>query len=73
MSCNGICVRYKAKRMSNTTLRYEHNRQKRCSICEIFIVWDKTTCPCCNYRLRTRSFRGSGVKQRYKELAIKRY
>jgi len=27
--------------------------QKRCSICEIFIIWDGANCPCCGMNLRT--------------------
>ena len=48
--------------------------QKRCSVCEIFIQWDGNPyCPCCNYKLRTRSFRGWGMRKKYKEDTIKRY
>lgn len=73
ISCNGICVRYKAKRNHNVPSRYKE-RQKRCTTCEIFINWDKTSyCPCCNYKLRTRSFRGWEMRRKHREATIKRY
>ena len=52
--------------------RYKEG-QKRCSVCEIFITWDETYCPCCNYKLRTRSFRGWEMRKKYREETIKRY
>ncbi|MDR4492609.1 MAG: hypothetical protein R2685_17225 [Candidatus Nitrosocosmicus sp.] len=73
LSCNGICVRYKAKRNSDIPSRYKEG-QKRCSICEIFIKWDENPyCPCCNYKLRTRSFRGWKMRTKKRELTVKRY
>jgi hypothetical protein len=54
MTCKGICVRHKAKRpVNNEGNRYSIG-QKRCQMCEIFLVWDGLLCPCCHYRLRTR-------------------
>ena len=50
MACKEICVNHKAK--SNGKDRYTNN-QKRCQICEIFIEWEGTWCPCCGYMLRT--------------------
>lgn len=63
----------KAIRKSKSSLRYVQDGQKRCSVCEIFILCDKRTCPCCNSKLRSKSFRGVDVKQKYKEDTIKRY
>ncbi len=57
----------------NIPSRYTEG-QKRCSVCEIFIRWDGDPyCPCCNYKLRTRSFRGWGMRKKYREETIKRY
>jgi len=28
--------------------------QKRCQVCELFLMWDGFWCPCCGHRLRTR-------------------
>jgi len=53
----GICEGFKAKRNPTIPSRYKEG-QKRCSVCEIFVKWDETYCPCCNYKLKTRSFRG---------------
>jgi hypothetical protein len=72
MSCNGICERYKAKRNAGIPSRYREG-QKRCSVCEIFIKWDENSCPCCNYKLRTRSFRGFGMRKKHREEIINRY
>lgn len=73
MSCNGICERFRAKRNPHIPSRYMEG-QKRCSVCEIFINWDENPfCPCCNYKLRTRSFRGFGMRKRKREQTIKRY
>jgi predicted amidophosphoribosyltransferase len=48
--------------------------KKRCSVCEIFIKWDENRyCPCCNYKLRTLSFRGFGMRKKYREEIINRY
>lgn len=56
MSCHGICE-IQSKKNQAIPSRYKEG-QKRCSVREIFIKWDGTCCPCCNYKLRTRSFRG---------------
>ena len=68
----GICEGFKAKRNPTIPSRYKEG-QKRCSVCEIFIKWDETYCPCCNYKLRTRSFRGWEMRKKYREETIKRY
>lgn len=73
MSCNGVCSRYRAKRNHNIPSRYMEG-QKRCTVCEIFIEWNENShCPCCNYKLRTRSSRGGGIRKKYREMIIKRY
>lgn len=60
MTCRGICVPLKAKRIHGQG-RYT-NGQVRCQICEIFLnskdckkpdkkgLW----CPCCGYRVRIK-------------------
>ena len=72
MSCNGVCERHKAKRNHNFSSRYMEG-QKRCSVCEIYIKWNENRCPCCNYKLRTRSFRGFGMRKKYREQILNRY
>lgn len=52
MGCKGICNRYKAKR-SISEGRYRKG-QKRCQVCEIYILCDRFFCPCCGCRLRTK-------------------
>ena len=54
MSCNGICKKYKTKKIAKKTW-YELG--VRCQICEIFIFYEGTVngfCKCCNYRVRTK-------------------
>lgn len=73
MSCNGICVRFRAKKIPSVPYRYAQGH-KRCSVCEIFIQWNESPyCPCCSYKLRTRSFRGFGTSRERREKLIKRY
>jgi len=36
MTCNGVCIRYRAKRNRFAPSRYSEG-QKRCSVCDIFI------------------------------------
>ena len=50
MACKQICLEHKAKSVGKA--RYSNN-QKRCQICEIFLVWEGIWCPCCGYMLRT--------------------
>jgi len=52
MVCKGICIKYKAGKIYGQNNRYEVG-QKRCSVCELFIIWDGKHCPCCGYMLRT--------------------
>jgi len=51
MTCKGVCIRYKADKVFGK-LRYASG-QKRCTSCEIWIVWDGIHCPCCNKQLKT--------------------
>ena len=50
MSCKGLCIRYKGDR-PKSGMRYIAG-QKRCGICEIYIIWEGLWCPCCGIRLR---------------------
>jgi hypothetical protein len=50
MTCKKICERYKAP--GKCTGRKYGNGNKRCSRCEIMIVWEGVHCPCCGFHLR---------------------
>ena len=51
--CKGICLRHKATR-PNTGMRYLLG-QKRCQVCQIFIInWQGWFYPCCGGRLRNK-------------------
>ena len=43
MACKDICLRYKASRPIGTG-RY-FSGQKRCQVCNIFIMWDELCVP----------------------------
>src|SRR2546427_12544051 len=49
-----LCIRHKAPRPHVSIGNRYSTRQKRCQICEIFLKWDGSWCPCCNYKLRTK-------------------
>ena len=49
--CTKNCNNYKPQKPIGSNGRYA-NGQKRCNFCEIFILWDGLTCPCCNSKLR---------------------
>ena len=52
MVCKGICHKYKAKWCARE-YRYATG-QKRCNVCELFVNWDGSNCPCCGMLLRAR-------------------
>jgi Zn ribbon nucleic-acid-binding protein len=64
MPCKGICIHLKA------SSRYATG-QKRCQVCELFIKWDGSCCPCCGYKLRTRPRNFSKTKLREEAQKIK--
>ncbi len=51
--CNCICKQFEAKKPLQGT-RYGQG-QKRCQMCEIWLDYEGVRCPCCHYRLRTKS------------------
>jgi len=54
MNCKGICSNHAVKKLRpGHSGRYEPG-QKRCSLCEIYIIWDGTHCPCCGCFLRSK-------------------
>ena len=53
MSCPGICEKYRAYR-TGLTSGFTHGN-KRCRRCDIFIKFDGMFCPCCFYKLQTKS------------------
>ncbi|UVS68954.1 hypothetical protein [Nitrososphaera viennensis] len=67
MSCRGRCESYRA----TTTIgsgRYASG-QKRCQICDLFIMCEGNVCPCCGYRLRTKP-RGQKHKQKIRAASV---
>ena len=64
MGCKGICLRHKA-RGAFLGGRYK-NGQKRCQVCDLFIVWSGLWCPCCGYKLRSKP-RNLKYRQKFRE------
>src|SRR5215203_5214988 len=55
MTCKGICERAKALKPANGSVGRRYSAgQKRCAVCEIFIVWNGVRCLRCGSRLRTK-------------------
>ena len=60
MYCNGICFNHAVKKLRpGHGGRYESG-QKRCSVCEIYIIWAGRNCPCCRTALRSKPRYGKG-------------
>jgi hypothetical protein len=78
MVCKGICVRHKAMKPRNPVIGRYSAGQKRCQVCETFLIWDGLWCPCCGYRLRIgprnskfkAQFRVSNVIAKAKSLGV---
>ncbi|MDQ3968686.1 MAG: hypothetical protein M3275_09875 [Thermoproteota archaeon] len=55
MTCKGICERHKALKPANGSGRRYSFGQKRCTMCEMFIICNEVWCPCCGSRLRRKA------------------
>ncbi len=67
MSCKNICKQYTPT--ENVIRGRYKNGQKRCSICDLFIVWSGLWCPCCNFKLRSKP-KNSKYRMKLKEATI---
>ena len=54
MMCKEICSKYKVKKPSQKQVGRYESGHKRCSFCEVYIVWNGRNCPCCGMALRTK-------------------
>jgi hypothetical protein len=76
MACKGICIRHRAPKPIDSG-RY-FSGQKRCQVCNIFIVWEEVWCPCCGFRLRSKPHNSSGkqalarIRTKYEQQTRKR-
>ena len=52
-NCNRTCKQFEAKKPIEGT-RYGQG-QKRCQMCETWVKYEGNWCPCCHYRLRSKS------------------
>lgn len=64
--CKGVCERLEIK-IKGQTMKYENN-QKRCPVCEVFMICLDVRCPCCSCILRvtprTNKYRKSFHKRK---------
>ena len=52
--CKDLCSKYKhISEGRGNTGRYT-NGAKRCTTCQIYLVWEGLRCPCCGQQLRTK-------------------
>ena len=58
MHCREICSNYEVKKSVPKNIGRYKAGQKRCSSCEIYIIWDGEHCPCCGHILRTKPRNG---------------
>lgn len=65
MACKGVCDKLQCA-LPRHGGRY-WNGQRRCQVCEIFIMTKELRCPCCNTILR-RSPRSLACKIKYRGL-----
>ena len=61
--CKGKCSIYRANK---TTKGHYFLGHKRCQICDIFVKWDGSRCPCCSTKLRIKPHNKIG-KEKFKE------
>ena len=52
MNCRGLCDKMRGLKPKNGK-RYASG-QKRCQVCDLFVVCDGLRCPCCNCMLRCK-------------------
>lgn len=52
MACRNICEKYRAVKDRRSS--YYAQGYKRCQVCDLFISWRGTKCPCCQMTLRTK-------------------
>ena len=60
MACKDICLRYRAPRPRPISTGRYFSGQKRCHVCNIFIIWDELYCPCCRFGLRAKPHNSTG-------------
>lgn len=63
MVCKDICIRYKAPRPRPTGIGRYFSGQKRCQVCNTFIIWNELWCPCCGFRLRSKPHNSLGKQK----------
>lgn len=54
MNCKGICSNFLAKNLDLKIYGRYKSGHKRCSFCEVYIIWSGDRCPCCKIILRLK-------------------
>lgn len=68
--CRGNCKTKFRTVLGKTTLRY-NNGQKRCGICNVYFIYDKTKCPCCKAVLHVRPSHSKDKDKYFKKQGTK--
>ena len=72
MNCKEICSNHAVKKLRpGHGGRYESG-QKRCSFCDIYIIWDGRNCPCCGTALRTKPRYAKGRNKIVQSIKVKK-
>ncbi len=72
MNCKEICSKHLAKKpATKKTGRYESGH-KRCSVCEVYIIWDGRNCPCCGTALRAKPRYAKGRDKIVQSITVKK-
>ena len=58
MQCNGTCTKFAVKKPAPKYGGLYESGHKRCSCCEIYIIYDGGRCPCCGCALRAKPRNG---------------
>jgi len=67
VACRGLCINFKPEKRNYREKLYESDR-KRCSVCEVYVNWRGTRCPCCSAILRSKP-RGSKIRKKMLQTA----
>jgi len=54
LSCNQICSKYAVKKLAAKYGGLYEAGHKRCTSCEIYLIWNDVHCPCCGCILRAK-------------------
>ncbi len=71
MHCKGICSKHAIKKPSTKSVGRYESGHKRCSICEVYLIWAGRNCPCCGTALRAKPRYAQGRDKIVQNIKIK--